>query len=145
MTNLTPTFVQAAVLEALRSPSTTVEQLQAVMNSEIGASFSEMTMGEFLAGAEASEAPKPKAPRARKAPSNGEIAEVSTRTQADREAYDASVLAFVQKSKEPVGSTTIREACGGTPLQARKALNRLIETGEITWEGKARATKYFVA
>jgi hypothetical protein len=31
---------------------------------------------------------------------------------------------------------------GGTPLQARSGLARLIEAEKITWTGKARGTKY---
>lgn len=37
----------------------------------------------------------------------------------------------------------IRVKVGGTPMQVRTALQRLIERGEIQWSGKARATRYW--
>jgi hypothetical protein len=71
--------------------------------------------------------------------------EVNTRTEAGRAAYQDAILAFLKKQSEPIGAAEVRKACGGTSLQARKALNVLIENEEVTFEGKARATKYAVA
>ena len=42
-----------------------------------------------------------------------------------------------------VSAVEIRGAVGGTPMQARAALNRLIEDGKIKYSGRARSTKYF--
>jgi predicted ArsR family transcriptional regulator len=48
----------------------------------------------------------------------------------------------VKTSSTPVSAQQVRAQVGGTPLQARKALNRLIEDGRLSFKGKARATKY---
>ena len=34
---------------------------------------------------------------------------------------------------------------GGSPLQIRTALARLIETGTVNWSGRARGTRYTTA
>lgn len=67
---------------------------------------------------------------------------VNTRTPAGREAYDSSVLSSVQDASSPIGAAAIRKQVGGTPLQVRAALNRLIEKGQVTYQGRARATRY---
>ena len=67
---------------------------------------------------------------------------VSTRTAADRRDFDAQVLAFVTACTEPCTATEVRESLGGTPLQVRRALNRLIERGDLTYLGQARGTRY---
>lgn len=68
--------------------------------------------------------------------------EVNTRTQEGRERYDRAVLELVRNAKGPIGATQIRDALGGTPLQVRTALNRLIEGGHLAYQGRARATRY---
>lgn len=70
---------------------------------------------------------------------------VNTRTPESREKYDAAILSFLSGRNELVGSSVIRKKCGGTPLQARTALNRLIEDKKVRYEGQARATVYGVA
>ena len=67
---------------------------------------------------------------------------VNTRTPAGRDAYDQAVLAAVAASRGPVGAGPLRKKVGGTALQVRTALNRLIEQGRINYEGRARATRY---
>ncbi len=67
---------------------------------------------------------------------------VNTRTPEGRAAYDVDVLNAVQGANKPVGSSYLRKKAGGTSLQMRTALNRLIEAGKVTYQGKARATKY---
>ncbi len=67
---------------------------------------------------------------------------VNTRTPEGRAAYDAAVYDAVSASKTPLGSSALRKSVGGTPLQLRTALNRLIEDGKVTYQGKARATRY---
>lgn len=94
---------------------------------------------------------KPAAPRAAsKKPatkasagaSTGGGKNVNTRTPEGRAAYDVAVFEAVSASKKPIGSSKLRKAIGGTPLQLRTSLNRLIEDGKVTYQGKARATKY---
>lgn len=70
---------------------------------------------------------------------------VDTRTAAGREAYEKAVLESVRASKGPIAAQEIRAKLGGTPQQARAALNRLIEEGQINYQGRARATRYTAA
>lgn len=67
---------------------------------------------------------------------------VNTRTPNGRDAYDQAVLGAVQGSKGPIGAGLLRKRVGGTALQVRTALNRLIEAGKINYQGRARATAY---
>lgn len=67
---------------------------------------------------------------------------VSTRTAKGRRDLDDQVLSFVMESDEACTATMVRTSIGGTPLQIRRSLNRLIERGEITYEGQARGTRY---
>jgi hypothetical protein len=67
---------------------------------------------------------------------------VNTRTKEGRVAYDKAVLDTVKGSESPIGATAIRKEVGGTPLQVRAALDRLIESGAVTYQGRARATRY---
>lgn len=67
---------------------------------------------------------------------------VSTRTAVDRREFDAKVLEVVQDRESPCTATEVREALGGTPLQVRRALNRLIEDGSLDYIGQARGTRY---
>ena len=89
-------------------------------------------------------APKKPAAKAPSAASTGGGKNVNTRTPEGRAAYDVAVLDAVTASKKPIGSSKLRKAIGGTPLQLRTALNRLIEAGKVTYQGKARATKYLL-
>jgi hypothetical protein len=41
-----------------------------------------------------------------------------------------------------VSAGDVRRQVGGTPLQARAALNRLIEAGKLNYTGRARGTRY---
>lgn len=70
---------------------------------------------------------------------------VNTRTPEGRKAYDAAVLAIVEQADRPIKAPEITSLVGGTALQVRKALARLIEDGKITWEGKARGMRYSVS
>lgn len=70
---------------------------------------------------------------------------VNTRTPEGRKAYDAAVLAVVEEAERPIKAPEITARVGGTALQVRKSLARLIDNGKITWEGKARGMRYSVA
>ncbi|MFO7567797.1 MAG: hypothetical protein R6X02_34475 [Enhygromyxa sp.] len=67
---------------------------------------------------------------------------VNTRTPEGRKAYDAAVLAVVEESDRPIKAPEITARVGGTALQVRKSLARLIDLGKVTWEGKARGMRY---
>jgi len=75
---------------------------------------------------------------ARKAPG----AEVDTRTGEGRAAYDAAVLAALKGMTKPASASDLTAVAGGSPLQIRTALARLIEAGGVQWSGRARGTRY---
>src|SRR5690606_38118206 len=72
--------------------------------------------------------------------------EVDVRTSAGREAYEARVLAYLRSCEgNLVPARQVQEQVGGTMHQLRRALNRMIERGQITYEGRARGTRYAIA
>lgn len=74
-----------------------------------------------------------------------EARDVDTRSGVGREAYDGAVMDLLRSAKGSMTSAQeIRRKVGGTPEQARRALNRLIETSGVKYAGKARATRYYV-
>jgi hypothetical protein len=83
--------------------------------------------------------------RSTAAPKTSRGGAVNTRNRAGREAYEQAVFNVIESSKGKVAATAIRSKVGGTPMQARAALNRLIEDGRVVYEGKARATRYSLA
>lgn len=68
--------------------------------------------------------------------------DVNTRTPAGRRLYDERVMDVIRSSHGPLTAPEIRAAAKGTPLQVRKALARLISEQVVSFEGKARATRY---
>lgn len=74
----------------------------------------------------------------------GKAKAVNTRTAEGRVVYDESLFQAVRDAGGPAGAGALISAVGGTSLQARAGLARLIEAGRITWSGKARGTKYSV-
>lgn len=68
---------------------------------------------------------------------------LETRSEAGRAAYDARVQAYLKSRRgEWVTSREVIERVGGTALQVRASLNRLIEGGLVTFQGRARGTRY---
>ena len=67
---------------------------------------------------------------------------VNTRTPEGRRQYDAAVFGVVEAAERPIKAPEITAQVGGTALQVRKALARLIDAGKVTWEGKARGMRY---
>lgn len=88
--------------------------------------------------AEAKAAPK----AAAKAAPAAKKAAVDTRAAAGRAKYDETVLAAIRGAKTKVKAADLRSKLGGTPLQIRAALHRLIEDGKIKAHGQARGTTY---
>lgn len=68
--------------------------------------------------------------------------EVNTRTQEGREAYDKAILALLRSSSTPMAAPDLKGQLGGTSLQVRTALNRLISNAQVSYTGKARGTRY---
>jgi hypothetical protein len=73
------------------------------------------------------------------------LPEVNTRTPAGRAAFDKAVFEALKAIGGPAGAGEIQRRVGGTNMQVRSAVNRLIEAGQVTWTGKARGTRYRVA
>lgn len=68
--------------------------------------------------------------------------QVDTRTAEGRAAYDAAVLSALKGMTKPASASNLTAVAGGSPLQIRTALARLIETGAVHWSGRARGTRY---
>lgn len=68
--------------------------------------------------------------------------DVNTRSLDGRRQYESDVLTALQEAPGWTSAAELRQKVGGTPMQARAALNRLIQEGRITYQGQARATKY---
>lgn len=101
------------------------------------------------APAEAKSAKEPAAAPAKPAKAAAKPAEaeteVNTRTPAGREAFDQAVFEALKAIGGPAGAGEIQRRVGGTNMQVRSAVNRLIEAGQVTWTGKARGTRYRLA
>ncbi len=69
-------------------------------------------------------------------------AEVDTRTAEGRAAYDQAVLTALRAATGPQSASDLTAVAGGSPLQIRTALARLIEAGSVHWSGRARGTRY---
>ncbi|MBX7077557.1 MAG: hypothetical protein K1X88_00135 [Nannocystaceae bacterium] len=67
---------------------------------------------------------------------------VDTRAPSGRAKYDEAVLAAIKGAKGRVKAGDLRKKVGGTPLQIRTALHRLLTEGKIKSQGKARGTTY---
>ncbi|PRP93500.1 KAP family P-loop NTPase fold protein [Enhygromyxa salina] len=66
-----------------------------------------------------------------------------TRSDSGRARYDARVLQYLRsRGGEFVPAREVQEHVGGNKPQVRRALNRLIESGEATYTGRARGTRY---
>ncbi|MEZ4452255.1 MAG: hypothetical protein R3B09_22505 [Nannocystaceae bacterium] len=160
-------------IDLLRStPELTLGEIQRLSKGELGRVLSTVTIADLIAGvarpsggAAPAPAAKPakasgKAPRARAAAPAAEAPaeapapaapakaskpkKVETRTPAGRLAYDDAMLAALREMDGPVGVAALMGKVGGSNLQARAALNRLIAAGKITWAGKARGTRYMI-
>lgn len=69
-------------------------------------------------------------------------AAVDTRTAEGRAAYDANVLTALKAATGPQAASDLTSKVGGSPLQIRTSLARLIEAGSVNWAGRARGTRY---
>lgn len=86
-------------------------------------------------------AAKPAAKSGRK-PKAAAAAAVDTRTAEGRAAYDESVLTALKGASGPQSASDLTGKVGGSPLQIRTSLARLIEAGSVNWSGRARGTRY---
>ena len=90
----------------------------------------------------AAAAAKPAAAKAEKPAAKAAAGEVDTRTAEGRAAYDSTVLAALRASTGPQSASDLTRVAGGSPLQIRTSLARLIEAGGVHWSGRARGTRY---
>lgn len=157
------------LLEQIRAnPEMTLSELGRLTNGELGALLKNLTVGDLLTldrsspparperssngrgrGAAESATRPEKAEKAEKAEKTGRplraVPDVETRTAAGREQYDREMLVALHEGDAAMSAEELRARVGGTPLQARAALARLIEAGHVLWEGRARGTRYSVA
>lgn len=138
---------RSAIIKALAAhPNATVAELRKLSqaDSNLAKQFKAITIADLFAPITTT---KPRlsvrryGPGKAKAPEKSAV-QVNTRTPQERAAYDESLFKAVKTAGRPVGAAEIIAAAGGTPLQARAGLTRLIEAEMITWTGKARGTKY---
>jgi len=71
--------------------------------------------------------------------------EVNTRTPAGRASFDGQVYEALKAIGDYAGAGDLQDRVGGTNMQVRSAVNRLIAEGKVTWTGKARGTRYRLA
>lgn len=67
---------------------------------------------------------------------------VNTRTAEGRKDHDSSVLSYLKGYKGWASSVQVSEVVGGTTMQARQSLNRLIEQGLVEYKGRTQSTRY---
>lgn len=70
---------------------------------------------------------------------------VNTRTRAGREAFAKAILKALGEFGVPVSGKQVKTRTGGTTNQIWRAMNRLIEAGEVAYEGRAGGVKYSLA
>lgn len=150
--------VQRAVfLDLIRShPEMTLAELSKLSKGQFSSLLSSVTVGEVInAGREGDRSSQTgtasfdedddEDERDEDEDDGEEGSDVNTRTAAGRREYDNRVLEFVRNSDDAVSATEIRNYVGGTSLQVRKSVARLIEAEQVTWQGKARGTRYSLA
>ena len=128
------------LIQHLRNSRTTTLSEAVSLSDGLGKLAGTLTFGELLDGAVGKAVKTPAATKATRYRAKA----VATRTQAGRDAYDATVQAAVQKHDGPIGAEALRGIVGGSPLQLRAALHRLVDEKVLKRKGKARATKYML-
>lgn len=66
----------------------------------------------------------------------------NVRTSVGREKYDRDVLSYLCDSMQWTAAKEIRDTVGGNEDQARRSLNRLIESGSIEYKGRGPGVRY---
>lgn len=150
------------MLEQIRAnPEMTLSELGRLTNGELGVLLRGLTVGDLISLDRGSAANRGRVDGrgrggAARAPERAEkpekaarplraVPDVETRTAAGREQYDREMLAALKDGDAALSAEELRAKVGGTPLQARASLARLIEAGHVQWEGRARGTRYSLA
>ncbi len=140
--------IRNALIEAIvKAPNTTVADLLDLVRGEHAPLLRALTLGELADSMGGSPRSPTKTHRTTtKQRSNANKATVNTRTAEGRAAYDKAIHdALSELGGGPVSGPEVKAKVGGTSLQVRTALNRLIEAGVVTFTGKARGTRYSLA
>ena len=128
----------------LNNPKATIADLLDLARGENAPMLREITLGQ-LADATGGGKKRHKVAKAQIKPRK-KPASVNTRTAAGRAAFEDAILGtLVELGGGPVSGADVKAKVGGTSLQVRTAMNRLIEEGKVTFEGKARGTRYSLA
>ena len=131
------------------NPQLTLAELTKLGKGKFASLLSSVSVGDILEGARGGREPEEEVEgdgQAKvKAKGKSKTKSVNTRTPEGRRHYDAAVLAVVEEAGRPIKAPEITSQVGGTALQVRKSLARLIDTGKVTWEGKARGMRYSLA
>jgi len=122
-----------------QSPELTIGDLARLAHGTLADVLARITVGDLTGNEPAAQTETVTA----KIP--GRSAPADVRTLAGRARYEGSLLAALAEAPDFTGVATLTEKVGGTNLQARAALNRLIEAGKVTWTGRARSTRYRLA
>jgi hypothetical protein len=159
------------MIEQIRSnPQMSLSELGKLATGDLGSLLKGITIGEILGQISkpgrpaAGKTARPAAPAPAKAtggrkpgrPAKSEAKEagggsgkrgggakgVDTRTPAGREAYDQAMINALKQAGKASAAPELAAAVGGTPLQIRTSLARLIERGLVNWTGQARGTRY---
>ena len=126
---------EALIGHVVANPGLTLAELVS-LGGDLGKIAGSLTVRELTGGVSSKQSPSK---RGRAAASTKTV---DTKTPAGRAAYDAAVLKALKAGRGEMSAPEIREQCGGTPLQARASLDRLIEAGKASYKGKARAMRY---
>ncbi|HLT36869.1 MAG TPA: hypothetical protein VK034_11310 [Enhygromyxa sp.] len=132
------------------NPQLTLAELTKLGKGKFASLLSTVSVGDIIQGGRngvrVADEPEDDEPSARVKTNKAKVKtkSVNTRTPEGRKAYDAAVLAVVEEAERPIKAPEITARVGGTALQVRKSLARLIDLGKITWEGKARGMRYSV-
>ena len=138
--------IRDAIIQAiLAKPKATIADLLELTRADNAPLLREITLGQLAdaTGSKRGKAGKPAKASGKPAKAPGKV---NTRTAAGRFAFEEAILrALGELGGGPVSGAGVKVKVGGTSLQVRTAMNRLIDAGKVTFEGKARGTKYSLA
>ena len=152
------TTQRRALANILRSqPAATLGELSSLVHGELGHVLESLTIGDLLGQSRPPRTTSsiPAGPIADK-PSRGNDARprqgllfddeekglINSRTAEGRRRYDDAVLAVLREEGRPLSAGELRELVGGTDLQVRVSLQRLVKNEEVGRSGVARGTRY---
>lgn len=131
------------------NPQLTLAELTKLGKGKFASLLGSVCVGDIIQGGRNGLGPDEEEPfgedspgRVQTSKDRAKVKAVNTRTPEGRRAYDAAVLAVIKESARSVKAPEITSKVGGTALQVRKSLARLIELRKVTWEGKARGMRY---